>query len=77
MTSPLELPYGEYISIPTSTDSFFVDVAFSDDKELRDWEVTIRFMPDMNYLRTNTAAWKETWYGYFDGVSGGVNFKEM
>ena len=59
MTSPLELPYGEYISI-TSTDSFFVDVAFSDDKELRDWEVTIRFMPDMNYLRTNTAAWKET-----------------
>ena len=75
MTSPLELPYGEYISI-TSTDSFFVDVAFSDDKELRDWEVTIRFMPDMNYLRTNTAAWKETWYGDLDGVSGGVNFKE-
>jgi hypothetical protein len=75
MTSPEELPWGEFIQIQ-STDSFFVDVAFSDDKELRDWEITIRFMPELNYLRTSSAAWKETWFGDLEGVSGGVNFKE-
>lgn len=75
MTSPVELPQGQFIPI-TSSDSFFVDISFSDDKELRDWEITIRFMPELNYLRTNNAAWKETWYGDLNGVSGGVNFKE-
>jgi hypothetical protein len=76
MTSPVELPQGQYIPI-TSSDSFQVDIAFADDKELRDWEVTIRFVPALNYLRTNSAAWKETWYGDLDGVSGGVNFQEF
>jgi hypothetical protein len=75
MTSPVELPQGQFIPI-TSSDSFMVDIAFADDKELRDWEITVRFMPSLNYLRTNNAAWKETWYGDLDGVSGGVNFKE-
>jgi hypothetical protein len=75
MTSPVELPWGQFIPI-NSTDSFFVDIAFTDDKELRDWEITIRFMPSLNYLRTNSAAWKETWFGDLDGVSGGQNFKE-
>jgi hypothetical protein len=75
MTSPIELPWGQFIPI-NSTDSFFVDIAFSDDKELRDWEITIRFLPELNYIRTNSAAWKETWFGELEGTSGGQNFKE-
>lgn len=75
MTSPVELPQGQFIPI-FSADSFMVDIRFEDDKELRDWEITVRFMPALNYLRTSSAAWKETWFGSLDGVVGGVNFKE-
>jgi hypothetical protein len=75
MTSPVELPVGQFIPI-SSSDSFFIDIRFEDDKELRDWEITIRFMPELNYLRTTSAAWKETWFGSLDGVVGGVNTKE-
>lgn len=75
MTSPVELSEGQFIPV-FSSDSFFVDISFTDDKELRDWEITIRFMPDLNYLRTAVQPWKETWFGDLDGVSGGVNFKE-
>ena len=75
MTSPVELPLGQYIPI-FSSDSFNVDIRFEDDKELRDWEITIRFMPALNYLRTTSAPWKETWFGSLDGVVGGVNFNE-
>lgn len=75
MTSPVELPRGQFIPIE-STDSFTVDIAFTDDKELRDWQITIRFMPELNYLRTSNAAWKETWFGDLDGMSGAVNFGE-
>ena len=76
MTSPVELPQGQYIQV-LSSDSFFVDVTFSDDKELRDWEITVRFMPELNYLRTAVQPWKETWFGDLDGVTGAVNFKEF
>jgi hypothetical protein len=76
MTSPIELPVGQYIPI-SSSDSFFVDISFTDDKELRDWEITIRFMPELNYLRTNVQPWKETWFGDLDGKTGAVNFKEF
>lgn len=75
MTSPIELPEGQFIPI-LSSDSFFVDVTFTDDIELRDWEITIRFQPEMSYLRTAVQPWKETWFGDLDGVSGAVNFKE-
>lgn len=76
MTSPVELPLGQYIPI-TSTDSFQVDISFADDKELRDWEITVRFDPSMDYARTAVSPWKETWYGDLDGMTGGVNFHEF
>lgn len=76
MTSPVEVPSSSPIQI-MSTDSFQVDISFADDKELRDWEITIRFEPTLDYARTAVSPWKETWYGDLDGMSGGVNFHEF
>ncbi len=76
MTSPIELAKGQFIPI-RSSDSFYVDISFTDDKELRDWEITVRFMPDLNYLRTSVQPWKETWFGDLDGKTGAVNFSEF
>jgi hypothetical protein len=76
LTSPVEVGPENAIQI-LSSDSFYIDVRFEDDKELRDWEITIRFMPELDYLRTTSAAWKETWYGPLDGTVGGVNEKEF
>jgi hypothetical protein len=75
MTSPVELPLGQYIEI-YSTDSFFVDIRFEDDKALKSWEITVRINSSLYYLRTNNQPWKETWFGALSGTSGAVNFKE-
>jgi hypothetical protein len=75
MTSPVEVTVDQAITI-LSSDSFFVDITFADDKELRDWEITVRFNPELAYLRTSVQPWKETWFGDLDGTTGAVNFKE-
>jgi hypothetical protein len=73
LTSPEVVPLGSYVDF-FSSDSFFVDVRFEDDIALRDYEITVRFMPDLNYLRTSNDAWKETWFGALDGPAGAANF---
>ena len=73
MTTPLEMRVGQFIPI-SSSDTFAVDLAFTDDKDLRDWQITVRFMPELNYLRTTSADWSDTWFGDLDGISGAVNF---
>jgi hypothetical protein len=76
MTNPNEVTAENPIMI-MSSDSFYVDISFSDDIELRDWEITIRFQPALDYLRTSVQPWKETWFGDLDGKTGAVNFKEF
>lgn len=58
-----------------SSDSFDVDIRFEDDFELRDYEITIRFNPDLSYLRTANDPWSETWHGSLSGKSQAINFR--
>ncbi|MEM0995999.1 MAG: hypothetical protein AAGN35_02920 [Bacteroidota bacterium] len=73
LSSPPVVPLGSYNEI-SSSDSFNIDVRFEDDIDLRDYEITIRYMPSLNYLRTTVDPWKETWFGSLDGTAGAVNF---
>jgi hypothetical protein len=73
LTSPEIVPIGSFVEV-FSSDSFFVDVRFEDDIALRDYEITVRFMPELNYLKTNNDPWKETWFGSLDGPAGAANF---
>jgi hypothetical protein len=74
MTNPAIVPEGQYV--PTmSTDSFDVDIRFEDDIALRDYEITVRFRPELSYLRTTNDPWKETWYGALSGKSQAINFR--
>lgn len=73
LSSPEVVPLGSFVSI-SSTDSFQVDVRFEDDFALRDYEINIRFMPSLNYLRTANDPWNETWFGSLDGKTGSANF---
>lgn len=75
MTNPNEVTSDNPLTI-LSSDSFYVDISFSDDIELRDWEITVRFQPELDYLRTAVQPWKETWFDDLDGKTGAVNFKE-
>lgn len=75
MSSPEIVPMsGPYVPV-YSTDSFDVDIRFEDDIELRDYEVTIRFRPELSYLRTANDPWSETWHGSLEGTSDAVNFR--
>lgn len=73
MSSPEVLPVGSYNFI-SSVDSFNVDIRFEDDIALSDYEITIRFMPELNFLRTTNDPWKETYFGNLEGTVDGVNF---
>jgi len=74
MTSPSVVAF-EDRHVVYSLDSFDVDVRFEDDFELRDYEITIRFKPELDYLRTANDPWSETYFGYLDGTSDAVNFR--
>lgn len=74
LSSPEVVPLGSYVEL-TSSDSFMVDVRFEDDIALRDYEITVRFNPELNYLKTQNDPWKETWFGALDGTAGAANFR--
>ncbi|HHG86546.1 MAG TPA: hypothetical protein ENJ82_17480 [Bacteroidetes bacterium] len=73
LSGPEVVPLGSFVQMQSS-DSFFVDVRFEDDFELRDYDISIRFMPSLNYLKTTNDPWNEHWFGNLDGKLGGANF---
>lgn len=74
MSSPAPVAF-EDRHIVYSSDSFDVDIRFEDDFELRDYEITLRFAPELDFGKVSNDPWSETWHGYVTGTSDAVNFR--
>ena len=72
MTSPIEVPIGQYDAYNTN-DSVLMDIRFDDDVALDRYEITIRYARDLYYLKTENFPWQETWFGDLEGLSGAFN----